>query len=199
MKSTILILAGLLISYGLSAQEQDFKTTIEDWPEASKMAAEEMMKKYGEPDVMGEGMMVWMEKGDWHQIAVSKEETEHVFPVKHTDMMKQSVMYDVPNDKVDELVEFDGSVSFERTQGLLSARCDKEMNNILALNLAHDVITGEKSVAEAREAYGQIAKEKMNGGDPDYMKKLNFKPQRNAPDPGENTTGLNKKGQPVKK
>ena len=158
------------------------------------MAVKEMTDKYGEPNVAGDEMMVWHNAGNWHHIQVDKAETAHIFPVAHTDMLEQAVMYKVPLDKVDELAVFDGSVVFDRTQGLLSARCDKEGNNILALNLAHDIITGKKTVDEARMAYGTIVKEKLGGGDPAYMKKLNFSAQSGAADKDINTTGLDKMG-----
>ena len=119
-----------------SASRNSQMPELNDWPKASKMAAEEMIKKYGQPDVSSEGLLVWMDKDHWKKIAVSREETEHNFPIDHTDMLEQSVSYKVPADKVDELVEFDGSVVVDRTQGLLSARCDMEANNLLALNLA---------------------------------------------------------------
>ena len=101
-------------------------------------------------------------------------------------------MYKVQEDKMDELGKFDGSVTFDRTQGTMSARCDKEGNNFLALNLANDILTGKKTVDEARKAYGDIIKEKMKGEDPEYMKKLTFATQDNSADPDKNTTGLTK-------
>ena len=42
--------------------------------------------------------------------------------------MEQILFYKVMLYKAEMLVEFDGSVNIERTQGLLSARCDKEKN-----------------------------------------------------------------------
>lgn len=162
------------------------------WPEASQKAAKEMIEKYGEPDVMGEEMLAWNDVGPWRRIHVSKEETQHNFPIEHTDMLEQTISYEVSPEKYDELGQFDGSVVVDRTQGLLSARCDIEANNLLALNLAHDVIVGKKTVAEARQAYGDIVKEKMNGGNPEYMQKLTFETQPEAGDPDKNTTGLTK-------
>ena len=41
-----------------------------------------------------------------------------------------------------DLARFDGSVIVERTRGEIGARCDKEEMNYLALNLAHDIVTG---------------------------------------------------------
>lgn len=162
------------------------------WPRASRMAAEEIVKKYGEPDVAGREMLGWLDAGPWKMIHITKAETKHSFPVEHTDMMETSVSYKVSPEKYDELGEFDGSVVIDRTQGLLSARCDMEANNFLALNLAHDIITGKKTVTQARKAYADIIKEKMNGGNPEYMQKLMFQPQPDAGDPDKNTTGLTK-------
>ena len=53
-------------------------------------------------------------------------------------------------------------------------------------------ITKKSSVAEARKRYGEIVKEKMNGGSPEYMQKLTFSPQKVTIDPDVNTTGLTK-------
>lgn len=137
-------------------------------------------------------MLAWMDAGPWKMIHVSKAETKHSFPIEHTDMLEQVISYQVPADKFDELAAFDGSVVADRTQGLLSARCDMEANNFLALNLAHDVISEKKSVEEARKAYADIVKEKMNGGNPEYMQKLMFEQQPDVGDPDKNTTGLTK-------
>ena len=162
------------------------------WAAASKMAVEEITAKYGKPDGITNDELIWMNKGVWKKICISKTETKHSFPIEHTDMMTTTLMYDVPEDKMDELGKFDGSVTFDRTQGCISARCDKEANNFLALNLANDIIIGKKSVEEARKAYGDIVKEKMNGGNPEYMQRLSFSAQPNAADPDKNTTGLTK-------
>jgi hypothetical protein len=68
-----------------------------------------------------------------------------------------------------------------------------EANNFLALNLAHDIMNGKKTVETARTAYGEIIKEKMSGKNPEYMKKLQFDVETKAvADPGVNTTGLTK-------
>ena len=128
-------------------------TGMDDWPETSKMAVKEITDKYGKPDATNAEEQVWMNKGVWKKICINKKESKHSFPIEHTDMMSSTIMYKVPVDKMDELGKFDGSVTFDRTQGTMSARCDQEANNFLALNLAHDIITDKKSVEEARTAY----------------------------------------------
>ena len=135
---------------------------LKTWPEASRMAAMEIMKKYGKPDAVGSEILVWKDKEPWKMIQIDKQETKHSFPIEHTDMMKQTIKYEVPIGKYDDLAKFDGSVIVNRTQGYLSARCDKEANNFLALNLANDIVIGKKNVDEVRKAFADIVKEKMN-------------------------------------
>lgn len=164
----------------------------EDWPKASKMAVQEITGKYGKPEGITPEELIWWNKGIWKKICINKVEVKHSFPIEHTDMMQTSIMYKVPEDKMDDLGKFDGSVTFDRTQGTMSARCDMEANNFLALNLANDIVVGKKTVEEARTAFGDIVKEKMNGGNPVYMQKLTFSTQPDAADPDKNTTGLTK-------
>ena len=199
-KLQLLLLGFAMCAISVSGQNKSVKGKIgmekmmpdlSSWPEASKMAAMEIMKKYGKPDTMGPEMLGWHDKGPWKMIYIDKQDIKHSFPIEHTDMMKQTIRYEVPVGKFDDLAKFDGSIIVDRTQGFMSARCDKEANNFLALNLANDIITGKKSVDEARKAYGDIVKEKMNGGNPEYMQGLTFAPKGNG-DPDINTTGLAK-------
>ncbi|RTY89829.1 hypothetical protein [Flavobacterium sp. GT3R68] len=202
MKKAIVILS-LILTAGLgNLSAQDTKMSkdkkvmmmpnLSNWPEASRMAVKEITGKYGKADAVTKDELIWMNKGIWKKICINKKETKHSFPIEHTDMMQTTISYKVPVDMMDELGKFDGSVTFDRTQGTMSARCDQEGNNFLALNLAHDIITGKKSVEQARTAYGDIVKEKMNGANPVYMQKLTFSTQENAADPDTNTTGLTK-------
>lgn len=50
----------------------------------------------------------------------------------------------VPPEKYEEVAGYDGSVIAERTKGELAARCDMEEANHVALNLAHEIVTGER-------------------------------------------------------
>jgi hypothetical protein len=199
MKKTIIIFS-LVLGIGLeniSAQstkmQSDLMTPdISKWSEASQMAVNEITGKYGKPDGITTNELIWINKGVWKKICITKMESKHSFPIEHTDMMQTTISYKVPEEKMNDLGKFDGSVTFDRTQGTISARCDKEGNNFLALNLANDIITGKKTVEDARLAYGNIVKEKMNGGNPEYMKGLSFAPQTETSDPDINTTGLTK-------
>ncbi len=81
----------------------------------------------------------------------------------------------MPVDKFDDMAAYDGSVIVERTKGEMSARCDKEGANFLAINLGNDVATGQKTTDQARAYYTQAMKTFKNTGQMDtYMKGFVF-------------------------
>jgi hypothetical protein len=84
------------------------------------------------------------------------------FPEPHHDSLLQAISYRVPSGLVSKLLQYDGSVVVERTRGELAARCDDERANYLALNLAHEIIIGKKSVEEARMLYAEAVQQKKH-------------------------------------
>lgn len=119
-------------------------------------------------------MLVWNNNGPWKRTFLFKEEVPHDFPKPHTDLLQQFIDYRAAVDKFDDLAQYDGSVIVERTKGEMSARCDKEEMNFLALNLANDVATGKKTVEEARKHYAKAAMAFMNGEKDPYTQELKF-------------------------
>ncbi len=166
------------------------------WPEASKKAIADMTNKYGQPNEATASMVVWHNSGPWKRTIVYKEEVTHLFPKKHTDVMQQFVDYRVPPEKFSALAIFDGSVIAERTNGELSARCDQEAMNMLALNLSYEILQSKKNPEEARKEYGKSAMAFMMGKKNQYTTKLNIPAQQNTPDPdhslAKDTMGLSK-------
>jgi hypothetical protein len=160
------------------------QTVVASWPMKPRDAASTLMAKYGQPDVVGDRVLIWYEKGPYKKIALMRDEQPHSFPMQHTDFLTQTVMYRVPSDKVDEVTAYDGSVWFHRTRGELSAQCDVEEMNYLALNLAHDVVTGARTVEDARAFYARTAMEfKQGNRSSPYVTGLRFQPDRGAADP----------------
>lgn len=144
------------------------------WSEESQKAADAMMKAYGPPNGATPNHLIWQDKGPWVEIIIRSEGIDHDFPKSHMDVLEQAIPYEVPADKFDDLAEFDGSIIVERTRGTMSARCDKEEMNFLALNLAHDLIEGTKSVDQARQEYANIVSDFMAGKKHAYTQELQF-------------------------
>ncbi len=157
-----------------SVTTNEAKGLITGWPAKSQEVANTMMSKYGAPNEVTGTMLVWHNNGPWKRTILYKEEIPHDFPKPHTDLLQQFVHYKTPLDKYNDLANFDGSVIVERTKGEMSARCDKEEMNFLALNLANDVATGKKTIEEARAYYAKAAMDFMQGKMDPYVQGLKF-------------------------
>ena len=154
-------------------------------PKNVQEAVDMLIKKYGEPNLMNEDVAIWLNSGPFQYTMVWSEEVKHNFPMPHTDFVQQGIRYDVPTDKLSALAEYDGSVIVDRTKGMLAARCDKEEMNLLALNLGNDIITGKKTVKEARAYYAKAAMMFMKGEKDPYTQKLQFTPKASSGFPDE--------------
>ena len=175
--------------FGTSAFAQQDMPDLSDWPQASQDAAQHMMDTYGEPAEMTETMLIWGETGPWKRTIIYKDATQHNFPVEHPDVMRQWINLDVPPDYFDDLAHYDGSVVVNRTEAEISARCDKEAANFLAINLAHDIINDVRTVEEAREFYAETIQAVMKGEtppNPEYVNGFIFEvPEENLTNPDE--------------
>jgi hypothetical protein len=148
-----------------------------------------MIGKYGQPQGAIADMLVWNNSGPWKRTIVYRDTVSHSFPTPHPDLLEQFIDYKVPVDKYDDMAAYDGSVIVERTKGEMSARCDKEGANFLAINLANDVATGAKTMVEARAYYTQAMKTFMQTGQMDpYMQSFKFTlPTSGTKDPDTRT------------
>lgn len=157
-------------------------TKTDGWPKASQEAIAFLTKKYGPPAAVTADAAIWGKAGPWKRTIVFRQEYPHHFPAPHTDVMQQWIDYKAAPDKYDELAAYDGSVVLERTTGEMSARCDKEAANFLALNLAHDIVGGKRTVEDARMFYGQqiMAMKAMQPAP--YTEKLMFSAMTNTGD-----------------
>jgi hypothetical protein len=159
----------------MMADKSTVEQIISTWKKTPQEVARKIIAKYGQPQEASAMRLIWHNNGPWKQTEVVNEEIPHSFPKPHPDLLKQTISYQVPEDKFDELAEYDGSVIVERTKGEIAARCDKEEANFLALNLAHDIITGKKSVDEARKFYAEAVRDMKH---PEYMQGLMFQASR---------------------
>ena len=154
----------------------DVQRVTANWHPAAHQAAVAMTDMYGPPAGMTADMMVWGPAGPWKRTIVYREAVDHDFPMPHPDVLEQFIDYRAPLDRYDELAMFDGSVIVERTKGEMSARCDAEGANLLAVNLAHEVATGRRSVDDARRMYGEQIKAMKAGEPAPYTQRLMFTP-----------------------
>jgi hypothetical protein len=179
----------------LQIDPDTLRQVISSWPQESQKAAQETMQKYGPPNGFTPTELIWENNGPWKKTVVSAEPWDHHFPMEHKDVLTNVIKYKVPVDQFDELARFDGSVIAYRTPGELAARCDKEEMNFLALNLAHEVVTGKRTVEDARQFLAQTAKEFKEGKSSTYTQGLMFEIETNTGDPDKATPSGGMTGQ----
>lgn len=112
--------------------------------------------------------------GQWKRVVASRAFHAHEFPAPHIDSVESVVDHRVPTDRFTALATFDGSVIVERTPGEVSARCHDEQANLLALNLMHDIVTGERDPDGARAYYVKEFADYRRGKPTPYMERLRF-------------------------
>ena len=158
----------------LTAVEQ----ILSGWGETPQKVAHRTIDEYGPPNEATPSRLIWFNNGPWKRTIVYRDEVPHNFPKPHTDLLEQFIDYKVPPEKFSELAAYDGSVVPERTKGELSARCDMEEMNFLALNLAHDIVTGARTVDDARREYAEQATAFMLKREAPYTEGLRFEVPR---------------------
>ena len=154
------------------------------WPTRPMLAAEQLILEYGEPQEITTDQLIWRNQGPFKRITVSRVEIPHDFPKPHLDYVMNTIDYIVPAAKMSLLAAFDGSLIVDRTAGELSARCDSEAHNILALNLANDLALGKKNLKQTRQALANYMLADLEGENPPYLGALQFVPtaKLGAPD-----------------
>jgi hypothetical protein len=153
---------------------------VSEWPKAPRMTGEKLLEHYGAPDEATPTKLLWYRIGPWSRMELTADELVHNFPTPHTDFLTQYVLHPVPVERVADLVAFDGSVLIDRTRGEIGARCDHEAMNTLTLNLAVEIINGQRSVDDARRMYAETASAFMMGRGAPYAERLLFEPREGA-------------------
>ena len=80
----------------------------------------------------------------------------------------------MPIEMFSALAAYDGSVVADRTRGELSARCGGTSMNFVAINLAHDIVSGTRTIDEAREEYARLYRAYKDGEKPPYTQGFQF-------------------------
>jgi hypothetical protein len=153
------------------------------WPKISIAVASDLITKYGLPQVNNAHELAWYDNGPWKRTVLHKEETQHNFPYPHKDVLEQTVNYRVPIGKMADLVKYDGSLLIDRTRGELTVHCNNEESNTLTLNIADDIVKGDRSVEQALAYHAQVIRGVQIGEPETYPYKLRFK----APQPAADT------------
>ncbi len=157
------------------------------WPAATRKLAAQLITRYGRPQTATAHDLTWYGNGPWKRTVLHRAGVKHNFPVPHEDILEQTVNYRVPPAKIPDLIAYDGSLVVDHTSGELSAHCDSEEQNRIMLNIADDIVTGQRSVDQGLAYHAQIVRALQDRVPESYPNTLKFKilPSTQTADPGE--------------
>ncbi|MGQ0560637.1 MAG: hypothetical protein ACT443_02035 [Gemmatimonadota bacterium] len=163
---------------------------IEAWPDAQKHVARQMIAKYGAPNEATATKLFWYENEPWKRTEITSDVVVHNWPTHHSDFLTQVIDYRVPPERFDDIAKFDGSILLDRTKGEVAARCDSEAANVLGLNMVHEIVTGKRTVEDARETSVQNTVAYNLGRAAPYAERLLFDiPRGGTEDLDQSTIG----------
>jgi len=163
---------------GLQLDRASLDQLTADWSEDQRTVMNELIEKYGPPDEGTESYLIWHENSPFARTVLSKETDTHNFPMPHEDFLEQTVKLQVPVERYEDVTRLSGSLTADRTRGELSSRCKSEKMNTLALNLAHEVINGERTAEDARHFFAETAHSLERGETVPYVQELRFPAER---------------------
>lgn len=144
------------------------------WPPRSRNAAGLLLEKYGRPDQYDRNTLVWFNNGEWKRTIVRRR-VQHPDPaVVRTDFLEQTIGYMVPSDKLADLKRFNPRLEASQAAGELTFASDSEEKNRLALNLADEIVTGRRGVADARAVYLKTSRLAASGKSSPLLESLQF-------------------------
>jgi len=146
------------------------RSAVARWPEGSRMVAEAMIEKYGAPDAVDGAGLTWNGNGGW------KRTTVHRLPEEGSDVIAQTIGYDVPQERLADLARLDLALKIDEAAGELTATSESEETNFLALNLADEVVKETRTPEGARAYYVQTLRLAGAGKSSPYMRELLFRP-----------------------
>jgi len=158
----------------LTVERADMEQIIDSWPEAQQNVARQMLAKYGPPNEATPTRLFWYRNRPWKRTELTSDVVVHHWPTPHTDFLTQYIDYRVPPEQVHLVAMFDGSILVDRTRGEVAARCDSEAANVLGLNMVHELVTGKRTVEEARHTSEQSTVAYNAGRQAPYAERLLF-------------------------
>src|SRR6185369_16370732 len=135
---------------------------------------------YGAPAEVTPRQATWINSGPWVRTTLYKEGVTHNFAAPHRNVLEQAVLYKVPVDKLVALAQFNRSLVVDLARGELVTSSDSEEINFLSVNVADDVLKGQRTAEEARIYFAQLVRAKMIKEPEKELQKLKFAPAKSA-------------------
>jgi len=117
-----------------------------------------LIDRYGQPAHLSRtkgGIAIWeteqLKDTCYHKIELHDESIVHLKPIRHRDFLYTFINYEVPPEKLLDILSLSGSVSYDPLTKLLRTRCGSEDANIATLALATQIGEGNVSINYIQE------------------------------------------------
>jgi hypothetical protein len=157
-----------------SAFSQTPEMIIRHWPERAQAIAQVMIEKYGPPNRLSLQALVWYNNGPWQKSVVYRKASARPAARQDNDFLEQTIGYQVPEDKINDLRLFDPRITVNRMKDILSCRSENEGTNFLVLNLADEIVTDQRNVEGARAFSRKTQRLAQSGKTSPYMERFLF-------------------------
>lgn len=151
---------------------QRTRDAVAAWPQRARLLTAAIVREYGAPDEILPAQLIWRRRHPWTMIAVFRDAQS---PERPNNLL-QTLAYEVPLQRWRALSAFERGAAYDPVRRELAARTDSEETNLLALNLADEVIQGRRTAAEANDFYDRTLKLSYAGKSSSYMVRLMFSP-----------------------
>lgn len=161
----------------LSARRTLAERTVAGWQEKSRLAGAALIEKYGAPDEVRSGRVVWYNRDPWKKIVVRDMPAPYAgAQTTELGVVEETVVYGpLRPDQLKLLEAFGSTLSWDEKTGELTARSDSEPVNFLRVNLADEVVSGRLTVEQARDAYARLMALEEAGKTTGYLTGLRFR------------------------
>ncbi len=163
---------------------------IQRWPEQVQRLAKVLTEKYGTLSSFNSRELVWENHAPWKKIILHRDALTPS-PIGKSvadgdkDHLEQVVSYRVPEEKIADLKKFDRRIKVNQAAGEMSSVADSESMNCLNLNLADDIVKGQRSVLDARSFAMKTKMLEKAGKASPYLEGIIFKLDVPVPNGGE--------------
>ncbi len=140
---------------------------VSSWPQPSRLVARAMIEKHGQPHKRTADSLTWYGLYRGKRTIVHRSATPE-------GVVEQVVLYRVPEDKAAAVAAFDERLKADPETAELSARTESVRTSFLVLNLAHEIASGFRDAADARDFRDRQIRLSNAGKSPRYMESLLF-------------------------
>jgi hypothetical protein len=143
------------------------------WHQPSAVAGRQLLDEYGVPDDVTPRRLTWNHRGAWKRTEVWDRKPVYLSPVDLA-VIKQTVDYQLTVQQAGALLMFSDGLEIDLERGELASRSSREDINYLTLNLADEIVRGDRTVAQAQSEFVRQLRLAAAGKVSPYMTRLLF-------------------------